>query len=118
MRWWGLYPGDHARLGIDADHDDRLAPVSRLDDRRAVGIRIVTPHPREKHAVAGRVEVDRDVMPAAGRGVEREVGDPPGIGEDVDEELGSPSSGVDPVADLRSGRGHANRRAKRLRGET
>src|SRR5262245_25240600 len=43
MGWRGLDPGDQALLGIDADHDDRLATVSLLDDRHAAGIRIVTP---------------------------------------------------------------------------
>jgi hypothetical protein len=112
MRWRGLDAGDRASLGIDADHDDRFAPVSPLNDRRAASVRIVTPHPCEKHAVASRVEVDRDVMPTVGRGVgrgrrgvEREVGDPPRLGEDVDEELGSPSSGTDAVADPCSRRG-------------
>jgi hypothetical protein len=31
MRWWGLDPGDQARLGIDADHDDRLAVIEGFD---------------------------------------------------------------------------------------
>src|SRR5215831_19329978 len=106
MGWRGLDSGDRARLGIDADHDDRVAPVSLLNDRWATGVPIVTPHPCEKHAVAGRVEVDWDVMPTMGGrgrlGVEREVGDPRCLGEDVDEELGSPSSGRDAVAYVRS----------------
>ena len=125
MRWRGLDPGDRTGLGIDADHDDRLTPVSTLDDRRAAGIRVVTPHPCEKHSVAGWIEVERNVMPTVGRGmgrgrrgVEREVRDPPRLGKDIDEELGSRSSGTDPVADFRSGRGHAHRRVKRLRGKT
>ena len=106
MRWRGLDPGDRACLDIDADHDGRLTPVSPLDDRRAAGVRIVTPYPCEKHAVAGRIEVERNVMSTVGRwmgrrrrGVEREVGDPPRLGEDIDEELSSPSDGTDPVAD-------------------
>src|SRR5215471_4949476 len=101
MGWRGLDSGDRARLGIDADHDDRVAPVSLLNDRCATDVPIVTPHPCEKHAVAGRVEVQWDVMPTmSGRGlvVEREIGDPRCLGEDVDEELGSLSSDLDPVA--------------------
>src|SRR5262245_27182919 len=98
MTWRGLDRGYRARLGIDADQDDPLPPLGLLHNRRADGVRSVTPHPCEKHAVAGRIEVEGNVMPTVGRwmgrgrrGVEREVGDPPRLGEDIDEELGSPS---------------------------
>src|SRR5262249_22890287 len=125
MRWRGLDPGDRACLSIDADHDDRLTPVGLLDDRRAAGVRIVTPYPCEKHAVAVRIEVERNVMSTVGRwmgrgrrGVEREVGDPPRLGEDIDEELSSRSSAPDRVAASGSGRGYLPRCRKKLRGES
>src|SRR5207247_6128135 len=79
---------------INANQNNRLAPVSPLDDRLAARVRIVTPHPCEEHAVAGPGEVERDMVPTDGRrrtlgrrAIEWKVSDPPLFGQDVDEEL-------------------------------
>src|SRR5262245_63095179 len=52
------------------------------------------------------------------RGVERKVGDPPRLGEDVDKKLGSRRGGANLLADLASGRRYPNRCVKRLHGKT
>src|SRR5207249_10891457 len=67
VRRRGVDPGDLARLDINANHNDRLAPVSPLENRLAARVRIVTPHPCEEPAGAGQVEVARDVAPTVGR---------------------------------------------------
>src|SRR5215467_174965 len=109
-------PSDLARLGVDANHDEWLAAIRPLDDRLAARVEIMAPCPSEEHAVAGVVEVEGNVvasigrrMNPRGRGVQRKICDHPSFGKDVHEKFRTLPCRVDPLGDLRSGRGYPDR---------